>query len=106
MPVPGRLTRKGGLVHENAASWVRLAFARPVVRRAVKYAVIVGAILIAINHGDAILRGDLPAGRLARMLLTVAVPYVVSTLSSVEATRHRRAEAGAPPSASDPPAGS
>jgi hypothetical protein len=58
-----------------------------VVSRASKYAVVVGAVLIAINHGDAVLRGDLAAGRLWRMGLTVLVPYVVSTLSSVGAMR-------------------
>jgi len=58
-----------------------------VVKRALKYAVVVGAILITINHGDAILRGDLPPARLFRMGLTVLVPYVVSTLSSVGAMR-------------------
>lgn len=64
-----------------------LALQRSVVRRACKYAVIVGAVLIAINHGDAILRGDLPSARWLRMGLTVLVPCVVSTLSSVGATR-------------------
>lgn len=58
-----------------------------VVKRALKYALVVGAILIAINHGDAILRGDLPPARLFRMALTMLVPYVVSTLSSVGALR-------------------
>jgi hypothetical protein len=64
-----------------------LALKPSVVKRALKYAVVVGSILIAINHGDAILRGDLPPGRLFRMGLTVLVPYVVSTLSSVGAMR-------------------
>lgn len=64
-----------------------LAFKPSVVRRALKYAVIVGAILISINHGDAILRGDLPPARLLRMGLTLLVPYVVSTLSSVGAMK-------------------
>ncbi len=68
-------------------SWLSLAREPLVVRRALRYAVIVGTILITINHGDAILRGDLPAGRLVRMFLTALVPYVVSTLSSVEAMR-------------------
>jgi hypothetical protein len=49
--------------------------------------VVVGAILITINHGDAILRGDVDGARLARILLTLAVPYVVSTVSSVAAMR-------------------
>lgn len=64
-----------------------LALQPSVVKRALKYAVIVGAVLIAINHGDAILRGDLPPARLFRMGFTMLVPYVVSTLSSVGAMR-------------------
>lgn len=64
-----------------------LALKPSVVKRALKYAVVVGSILITINHGDAILRGDLPPARLFRMGLTVIVPYVVSTLSSVGALR-------------------
>lgn len=69
------------------AEWLRLAASPSVVRRALLYAVVVGSILITINHGDAILRGEIPAGRLVRMLLTACVPYVVSTLSSVGAIR-------------------
>lgn len=72
-----------------APTFASLASRPAVVRRALKYAVIVGAVLIAINHGDALLRGDVSPGRLARMLLTCLVPYCVSTLSSVEAMRSR-----------------
>ena len=67
--------------------WLSLATSRSVVLRACGYAVVVGAILIAINHGDAILRGEVSPGRMIRMGLTVLVPYVVSTLSSVGAIR-------------------
>jgi hypothetical protein len=65
--------------------WFQLAFRPSVVKRALKYALIVGFILIAINHGGAILAGQLTRGRWFQMLLTVMVPYVVSTLSSVGA---------------------
>lgn len=67
--------------------WLRLAISGPVAWRALKYGVIVGAILIAINHWDALLEGDVSGGRLAKMALTVCVPYLVSTLSSVGAMR-------------------
>jgi hypothetical protein len=67
--------------------WFTLATRPSVVRRALKYAVVVGAVLIAINHGDALLRGDVDLVRMGRMGLTVLVPYLVSTLSSVGATR-------------------
>ena len=68
---------------------LQLAFSPPVVRRALRYAVVVGTLLIAINHGNAILRGDITATRLLQMLLTTLVPYAVSTLSSVEALLER-----------------
>ena len=67
--------------------WLELAFSAGVVRRALGYAVVVGAILIAINHGDALVRGELDAVRAFKMALTVLVPYTVSTLSSVQAMR-------------------
>jgi hypothetical protein len=65
-----------------------------VVRRALRYAVVVGTILVSINHGDAILRGDVSTGRLLRIVLTCMVPYCVSTASSVEATRAFARERG------------
>jgi hypothetical protein len=74
----------------GAGEWLAVAASPRVVRRAAAYAVVVGAVLIAINHGDSILAGDVPRERLWRMGLTVVVPYVVSTLSSVGATLDRR----------------
>jgi hypothetical protein len=68
---------------------IALALSGPVVRRALKFAVVVGAILIAINHGGAIVSGEISAERWLKMGLTVLVPYCVSTLSSVEAMRRR-----------------
>jgi len=59
---------------------------RSVVTRACKYALVVGAVLITINHGDALLAGEVDTRRVLKMLLTVLVPYTVSTLSSVGAT--------------------
>jgi hypothetical protein len=66
---------------------MELATSAPVVRRATAVAIVVGTILVAINHGDAIVRGDLGVGRLLRIALTVMVPYCVSTYSSVSALR-------------------
>jgi hypothetical protein len=63
--------------------WLTCATARPVVRRAAASALVVGPLLIAINHGDAILAGDVSIGRLFQMVLTLVVPYAVSTCSSV-----------------------
>jgi len=65
-----------------------LALRGPVVRRALGFALVVGALLVAINYGDALL-GQRALGALdwLKMGLTVCVPYVVSTLSSVAAIR-------------------
>ncbi len=77
--------------HSSFEAWLELALTPSVVRRACAYAAIVGAILITINHGDAILKGDVSRIRILKMLLTICVPYAVSTLSSVGALRSRGA---------------
>ena len=68
-------------------AFLGLALSPRVVRRALLYACIVGAVLIAINHGDALLAGRVSSDRWWKMGLTVLVPYTVSTLSSVGALR-------------------
>lgn len=65
--------------------YLSIAFSWPVVRRALGYAVVVGALLVVLNHGDALLAGEVDARRWVKMSLTVVVPYLVSTLSSVSA---------------------
>jgi hypothetical protein len=75
----------------EGASWLALAASPSVVRRALWMAALVGALLITINHGDAILRGDVDRARLLKMALTLLVPYCVSTYSSVGAMRAMRA---------------
>ncbi|HUA38042.1 MAG TPA: nitrate/nitrite transporter NrtS [Candidatus Sulfopaludibacter sp.] len=70
--------------------WLQLAFQYSVVKRALKYAVVVGIILIAINHGVAIVSGRVTRGAVIQMLLTVMVPYAVSTMSSVGALMEMR----------------
>lgn len=70
------------------SQWLHLVMDRGVRRRAMLYAAVVGAILIAINHGDALLRGDIDETRILKMGLTIIIPYVVSTLSSVGAMRN------------------
>ena len=63
----------------------QLALQPAVVRRGLTYSVVVGSVLIAINHGDALLKGDVDKARIAKMVLTAVVPYLVSTFSSVGA---------------------
>ncbi|MDX8414544.1 MAG: nitrate/nitrite transporter NrtS [Mariprofundales bacterium] len=65
----------------------RLKVARhpSVVRTAFKFALIVGPILVVINHGDAILAGTMDTVAWLKCALTMLIPYTVSTLSSINA---------------------
>lgn len=80
-------SRPGRVAERDDLRWMQLATSASVVRRAAKVALIVGAVLVAINHGDAIVRGDVDLGRVLRIFLTVLVPYCVSTYSSVSTLR-------------------
>lgn len=73
--------------HKRYFLW--LASRPSVVKRAAKIAMIVGVILAAINHGDAILAGALTSSDAIKILVTFCVPYCVSTYSSVLAIRER-----------------
>lgn len=66
-------------------AFLQLAWQPDVRLRALKVALVVGTILVAINHVDAIVTGQVDSGRLLQMLLTYFVPYGVSTYSSVRA---------------------
>ena len=68
-------------------TWFSLAVRRDVVARAASMALVVGPILIGINQGDLIVSGALSGAAWVKMLLTVSVPYCVSTYSSVGALR-------------------
>jgi len=72
--------------------WFHIASRRSIVMRGLKYGAVVGSILILINHGNAIVEGTVDTTRLVQMLLTVLVPYCVSTASSVGAVMEHRAE--------------
>jgi len=67
--------------------WLKTALDPRVIGCALKYAVIVGTILIFINHGDRILNNDVDGLCLLKMGVTVIVPYFVSTPSSVESIK-------------------
>ena len=65
--------------------WCTLVCRSSVVKRGLKFCLVVGIVLIAINHGDVIMRGELQPINYVKMGLTVIVPYVVSVFSSVGA---------------------
>ena len=60
-------------------------FQRDIHLRAFKVAALVGCILAAINHGDALLANAMTPGNWLKVLLTFCVPYCVSWYSAVKA---------------------
>ncbi|MDH3283885.1 MAG: nitrate/nitrite transporter NrtS [Acidobacteriota bacterium] len=82
--------------------WVRLALSPATALRGLKFAFLVGPIYIIINHGDAILRGDIDATRTLKMILTMLVPFCVSVFSSILTVRHlQRTQTRAPEQVKD-----
>jgi hypothetical protein len=82
MPQPrraiGKMTTKSKstAVHRKSpvVEWSRLAGHPATVRRAFLTALIVGSVLILINHGAAIVSGEVTRARVFQMCLTVLVP--------------------------------
>jgi hypothetical protein len=82
-------------------------FYRPVRRRALRVAALVGSVLFLINQADVVLSGAVTPAVLAKIGLTYLVPFSVSTYSALGVSRLRRAgEPAAAPgggvSAADP----
>lgn len=70
--------------------WFAIACSASVVRRSCKVALVVGTVLVAINHGDHLLAGRLAALDWLKIGLTYCVPYCVATYSATSALRARR----------------
>ena len=62
-----------------------IVFRRDIHLRALKIAFVVGTILAAINHGDAILGASMTTTAWVKVLLTFCVPYGMSWYSAVKA---------------------
>ena len=69
--------------------WVQIAISSIVIRRAIKVSIVVGTLLVMINHSLAIWQGDITQFRLFQIGLTYLVPYCVATWSSVAALMDR-----------------
>ena len=63
---------------------------RPLVVRSLVICLIVGTVLTAINQGNVILSGDLPASLAWKIPLTYAVPYCVATTGAILNARSKR----------------
>ncbi len=52
---------------------------RPMLRRSLLIALVVGTLLLAINQGDVLLRAEWPRALLWKVPLTYLVPFIVAT---------------------------
>jgi hypothetical protein len=68
---------------------LQLCMQRNIVVRGLKFSAVVGSILVLINQWDVLLAGEFTSQVAPKIMLTYSVPYVVSTLSSVQALRQR-----------------
>ena len=62
---------------------------KAIVVRGLKFSLVVGTILVLINQYELILTGQISTETWIKIGLTYMVPYVVSTLSSVQAKLNR-----------------
>jgi hypothetical protein len=60
---------------------------RPIIRKALQTAAVVGTMLTVINHGDALLALHLTPDLLWKTPLTYVVPYLVSTYGALSISR-------------------
>jgi len=71
----------------SESNFLKLALSKKVRKRAMRVSVLVGSILVLINHADSIYNGSLKPTNLLQILATYIVPYLVSTYSSVSALK-------------------
>jgi hypothetical protein len=79
--------RSVSIAVSRGRSWIAAATDRAILRRSVVTCLIVGAILTAINQGDALVRGEFDSAMAWKIGLTFLVPLVVATMSGAAAIR-------------------
>ena len=66
-------------------SWFQVATRNRVVARSLRVSLIVGTILVGINHGNVLIGGGAEIDLVWKVPLTYLVPYAVSTYAAVDA---------------------
>ena len=74
----------------SRASWLGTATQGTVVARSLRVSLVVGSILITINHGDVLIGTGLTPDLVWKIPLTYMVPYAVSTYAAVDAILSRQ----------------
>ncbi|MEZ8306981.1 nitrate/nitrite transporter NrtS [Vibrio splendidus] len=73
--------------------FVKTAGEPTILKRSLKVSIIVGTILMLINHGEKLLSSNIDATLIIKILMTYCVPFCVSTQASVSATLQSRKKA-------------
>lgn len=76
-------------VWSTAGQAARIAFLRTTLRKTLKIAAVVGTLLSIINQGSVIAGGDATVATWVRVGLNYVVPFCVSSLGFLSATRRR-----------------
>ncbi len=74
--------------------WLKTACEPACVKRALKTSLLIGTILVAINHWDTFLAGETTLSHWLKIGLTYLVPYAVATAAGVSATLEARRASG------------
>ncbi|MEZ8017834.1 nitrate/nitrite transporter NrtS [Vibrio splendidus] len=77
----------------SLAQFIKTAGEPTILKRSLKVSLIVGTILMFINHGDKLLSSNIDATLIIKILMTYCVPFSVSTQASVSATLQSRKKA-------------
>lgn len=67
----------------------KLVFSKAVVINAIKVSLLVGTLLVSINHGDALIDTELTLERGLKIALNYLVPYFVASYSAVKALQQQ-----------------
>ncbi len=78
----------------GSRTWLADALRPDVVRRSLRVAALVGAILVTINYTDRWLAGSLTRADYLKMAITFLVPYAVATYAAVDAIRKHASPRG------------
>ena len=72
---------------ETLSCWHCAVRHRPMLRRSVKIAVLVGTILSVINQGDVLLQGGVTTTIVGKIVLTYFVPFFVASWGALAQSR-------------------
>ena len=80
----------------NLKRSLTLVFEPSIVLRGLKFSIIVGSILVLINHGDRLFTDRVTPTQMVQILFTYIVPFLVSSLSSIQSiVAHEETQGGA-----------